>query len=200
MTWPDLNQLSREDLVAFIRRLLSTLHSHVCVPEDVLLTHAIGAFEFTINQRRPQQSLGQPAISDRMAVRSPDPSQRMYSLQLSHNCMAQGCNAESCKLCRFNPLRKCKGMLRKPPHAYTTDDPIVAQCQGPLLISIHDKDCNRLGQCPAQLEGCVIMVVALQSRRMSRNSPDLVAGPAPPLEQVQEYLLNKPKTGAICSG
>ena len=186
--------------MAFIRRLLSTLRNHEHIPEDVLLTHAISAFEFTLRQpsRGPSQQLGgQPAaaMQERVIVGSPEPVQAMYSLQLSHNCLAQGCNDESCKMCRFNPLRRCKEMFRKPPHAYTTDDPIVAKCQGPLLISIHDRDGNRLNQCPAHLQGCVIMVVALQSRRLSRNSPDLVAGPAPPWEQVQDYILNKPKTG-----
>lgn len=184
-------------MVAFIRHLLSTLHSHEHIPEEVLLSHAIRAFDFTLTQlsRGPQQALGGLPGADRMSV-APERAQPMFSLQLSHKCMAQGCNDDSCKMCRFNPLRKCSDMFRKPPHAYTTDDPIVAKCQGPMLISIHDKEGNRLRQCPPQLEGCVLMAVALQSRRLGRNAADLAAGPAPPLEEVQEYILSKPKTGA----
>jgi hypothetical protein len=207
-TWPDLTQLSRERLLTFVRRLLYTLHSSG-ISEEHLLQHAINAFQYTLAQ--PQRALSIPsaprnASTTPSGFRAPasqstgsEQHQAKYSLRLSHICHSQGCADAKCKLCRFNPHKKCTENFRKPPHAYTTDDPIVARCQGPLVISIHDRDGNQLPQCPPHLEGCVIMAVALQSRRLSRQSEDLSAGEAPPLEHVADYILHKPKTGRLAA-
>lgn len=190
--WRDCENLPPQELKLFVRALLSRLQESNYPELPGLVAYAYAQ----ARNADDQQGLPGPGASPGLGpLGTPAPPAVKYKLQLSHNCMAQGCLDERCSLCRFNPLKACTTIFRVPPYAYTTDDPIVAKCQGSLQVSIQDSQGNQLQGSPPEYSGNrAIMVVALASRR-SQPSQVLVEGAAPPLSQMQEYILTRPSSG-----
>ena len=187
----DYANLPPQELVAFVDTLLNRLQASG-FSQSELSRLVVDAYHQTQNVD-PQRMLPGSATAGGPLGPSAAPPVK-YKLQLSHNCMAQGCLDEQCSMCRFNPLKACTTIFRVPPYAYTTDDPIVAKCQGSLQVSIQDSQGNALESCPADFrEKRAIMVVALASQR--HPSPELHEGASPPLSQMQEYVLTRPSSG-----
>jgi hypothetical protein len=170
----DLARLTLQQLRAFLANFVSELRRHappvtiLCCARDALaavLAEGTGQAGQPGVAPAPATERGpgpQPAV---LSVRGPAASASGTSLRLGHQCRSQTCADAACALCEHNPVKRCPTDLRTLPYTYTNEEAIVPRCGASLFLHLIGEDGTRRQELPAELQGCSVMITALDQRR-----------------------------------